>query len=392
MDLHGKHLLEGLAESGHKIIVISTRHPSGKEYEEVNGIRIFYLPHTTFGSPRKGWKRESINKFTAIVEEEEIHAVLSQSRAAYGIAKTARKLRIPVIAIMHGYETMILRSVWNEVRNSKKGCLQLVKVSLATLYYSIFQEYPVLLNSSAIIAVSDNLAKVLEKKPFVDKNKITVIHCGIDLTVFNPSDEKRRKIREYLNISNQHQVILFLSLLSKQKGADVVLRAVKELSTERKDIKLVIAGDGEYLTEARRLAKELHIEQSVSFPGFIPNEETSGYYNAADVFVFPTLRLESFGIVIAEAMACGKPVIASNIGSIPDVIDDGLNGILIPPGDYQELAKQINRLLKEREYCKKLSENSIQKANEKFGLNRMVEETSAVLKSHIKDRSSVSGL
>jgi glycosyltransferase involved in cell wall biosynthesis len=392
MDLHGKHLLEGLASKGHEVIVISTKHPSGKEYENINGIRLYYLQNTTFGSPRKKWEEESIKRFKAISGRGKIDVILSQSRAAYGVAKIAKDMGIPVVTIMHGYQTMILRSIWNQVRNFRKGYLTFFKASLATFYYSVFQEYPLLMNSSAIIAVSDNVGEVLGRKPFIDRNKISVINYGIDLGIFNVSQEKRKKTREYLNISDQDRVILFLSLLSKQKGADVALRSFKELSEKETNIKLIIGGDGEYLGEAKRLAKALHIEQAVSFPGFVPNEETSGYYNAADVFVFPTLRLESFGIVIAEAMACGKPVIASNIGSIPNVIDNGLNGILIPPGDYRELTQQIRRLLKDQDYFNMLSQNAHLKATSNFGLDRMVEKTISVLELVRKDCTTVSDL
>ncbi len=386
MDLHGKHLLKRLAGKGHEVIVISTRHPSGKEYEKINGIRIYYLGRTTFGSPRGGWRKESIKKFKAILGKEKIDLVLSQSRAGYGVAKTAKKMKIPIVTIMHGYQTMILYSIWNQVKNFRKGYLHFLKTSIVTLYYSIFQEYPVLMNASAIIAVSKKVAEVIGRRPLINKNKIRVINYGIDLETFHVSEEKRRKTREFLNLSDQDRVVLFLSLLSKQKGANMAIRAFKELSTKEKDIKLIIAGDGEYLVEAKRLAKDLNIEKAVSFPGFIPNEKTSGYYNAADIFVFPTLRLESFGIVLAEAMACGKPVIASNIGSIPNVIDNGINGLLIPPGDYQELAKQIRRLFNDKDYFNRLSENARSKATKNFGLDEMVAKTIEVFESLKKEK------
>jgi glycosyltransferase involved in cell wall biosynthesis len=260
-----------------------------------------------------------------------------------------------------------------------------LKTLLSSIYYSLFQEYRVLINSSAIIAVSDKVAKVIGRRPLIDNKKIRIINYGIDLENFSVSKEKRRKTRESLNIADQDRVVLFLSLISKQKGADVALRAFKELSKNERNIKLIIGGDGEYLDEAKRLAKALHIEQAVSFPGFVHNEQTSSYYNAADIFVFPTLRLESFGIVIAEAMACGTPVIASNIGSIPDVIDNGVNGVLIPPGDFEELASQIRRLFKDTDYSKMLSENGRLKATNRFGLGRMVKETIRVFESVVNN-------
>ena len=384
MDLHGKHLLEGLSERGHTIVVISTKHPSGKEYEEIKGIKIYYLNHTIFGSSRKGWKRQSINKFKDIIKTEKIDIALSQQTGGYGVAEIARRRGIPFVTIMHGYETMIFKSILNQVMNFKKDYLSLVKSFLSSLYYTIFQELPILKNSSTIIAVSDGVSKVIEKRSFIDRDNIKVINNGIDLKLFKFSGEERAETRLKLNIANHDKVVLFLSLLSKQKGTDIAIKALNELTDNNKNIKLIIAGDGEYLEEARLLVNRLNLESSVIFAGFVRNEDTVQYYNASDIFIFPTLRLESFGIVIAEAMACGKPVIASDVGCIPDVIDNGINGILIPIGDFKELARQINLLLDDPQYSTMLTQNARRKALERFGLDRMIDETIKVFESVIK--------
>jgi glycosyltransferase involved in cell wall biosynthesis len=379
MDLHGKHLLQGLSERGHKIIVISTKHPSGKEYEEINGIRIHYLKHTTFGSSRKGWKKQSINKLKDIVKKETIDVVLSQSISGFGVVKVAKSMGIPTVTIMHGYASMDFLSILNQVWNFKESYLYLTKSLFSDVYYFIFQELSIIKNSSVVIAVSNRVAKVIGQRPLIDRNKIKVINYGIDLKLFKFSEEESKKTRLELNISNHDKVILFLSLLSKQKGADIAIKAFNELSKNNNGIKLIIAGDGEYLEDAKLLVNNFKIKSRVIFTGFVRNEDTVQYYNASDIFIFPTLRLESFGIVIAEAMACGKPVIASNIGSIPDVIDNGINGILIPIGDFKELAKQINLLLNDQQYSAMLTQNAQRKALERFGLDRMVEKTIKVL-------------
>lgn len=388
MDLHGKNLLEGLAGKGHEVIVISTRHPSGKEYERINGIRLYYLQNTTFGSPRRGWKKASLKALLGILEAERIDLVLSQSLAGCGVVRFCKNRRIPFVTIMHGYETMILFSIVHQVMNFREGYLYLGKSFVSSLYYSIFQEFPLLKHSSKLIAVSDKVARVLGKRPFVNRKKITVVNYGIDLEVFRSSEKKRRETRRSLNLLEEDQVILFLSLISKQKGADVAIKALKLLSGEGKKIKLIVAGDGEYLHGAKRLAKKLGIADKTIFPGFVRNEDTSLFYNASDVFIFPTLRLESFGIVIAEAMACGKPVIASRIGSIPTVIEDGINGILFKPGDYEELATQIKRLINDQKYSKTLSQNASSKALQRFDLDRMIDSTERILECAIsKERN-----
>jgi glycosyltransferase involved in cell wall biosynthesis len=385
MDLHGRHLLEGLAQRGHDVTVVSTKHPSSREYEEINGIRFHYLNDTTFGSSRKAWKKESLRAFKDIFRTRKVDLIVSQSRAGYGVVNFANREAIPFVTIIHGYETLILWSIMNQVANFKRGYLQLMKTVLLSTYYSLFQEFPILRHSSGIIAVSPKVAQVIGLRPFVNKNKIEIIYPGIDLRLFRPSKQQRIRKRLELKLVDTDRVILFLSLISKQKGADIAIKALRELCISDRNIKLILVGDGEYLEGAKRLAKELGILEKVIFAGFIPNEQTSLFYNAVDIFIFPTLRLETFGIVIAEAMACGKPVIASNIGSIPDVIDDGINGILFPPGDYQELASQIKRLLNDQNYSKMLSENAYRKAKAKFGMARMVEKSITVFESLVKN-------
>jgi len=374
MDLHGKHLLEALSERGHEIIVISTRNPSRMEYEKRESIEIHYLKHTTFGSSRRGWARESSKKFLDIIKSEKIDIVVSQSTAGFSVSKIARKIGIPFVSIMHGYETMVLKSILNQVLNFHEGHFYLMKSFLSCIYITFFEEYPALLNSTSIIAVSHNVAKVLEKRPLINKKKISVIINGIDLNLFDRNLEVRKSTRRCLNILDQEYVLLFLGVISKQKGADIAIKSLKALSNHE-NVKLILAGDGEYLEEVKYLAIELGVEKRIIFTGYIPNEETHGYFNAADVFIFPTLRLESFGIVLAEAMACGKAVIASDIGSVSEVIDDGVNGILVPPGDFRNLSRAIGILLNDPKYSETLGQYARQKASRKFGLNRMVDKT-----------------
>lgn len=383
MDLHGKHLIQGLARLGHKITVITTKHSEGKNREVMGNIKIHYLQGTTFGSSRKGWKKESIRKFREITELERIDVVLSQSKAGYGIAKIASKMGIPCVAIMHGYETMVFRSGLNQTMNFGRGYARLIKAFLSCLYYSLFQEYPLLRNSSAIIAVSDGVANVFKGRPLIHSKKITRIYNGIDISIFKPSDLLRAELRRKLGIHDEDRVILFLSIVSKQKGADIAIKAFNALPRHENN-RFIIAGDGDYLGEAKKLVKKLGFESKVIFPGLIPNEETVKYYNACDIFIFPTLRLESFGIVLAEAMACGKPVITSKIGSIPEVIENHKEGILVPPGDSRELARQISRVLTDRDLSNKLVQNALQKASREFGLDKMIERTVDVLESMTK--------
>jgi len=109
--------------------------------------------------------------------------------------------------------------------------------------------------------------------------------------------------------------------------------------------------------------------------GYIPREKTPGYINASEIFILPTLRQEGMPFSLLEAMACGKPVIASKIGGIPSVIDDGVNGLLIPPGNISKLIEKTTFLLNNKDFTDKLADNARKKVIQNFSHEKMVEET-----------------
>ena len=123
------------------------------------------------------------------------------------------------------------------------------------------------------------------------------------------------------------------------------------------------------------MAHQFDIQNNVIFAGHISNEEIFRFYNASDIFLFPTLRVEAFGRVLIEAMSCKKPIIASRIGGIPSIIDDGENGLLFTPGNIEELIDKILFLLQNETFANKLATNAREKAVKKFSLEKMIEET-----------------
>jgi glycosyltransferase involved in cell wall biosynthesis len=109
------------------------------------------------------------------------------------------------------------------------------------------------------------------------------------------------------------------------------------------NIELTIAGDGPEEQALRALAKDFSIGDRVRFLGYVANEDLRREYLEADLFVLPTLS-EALGSVVLEAMSCGLPVIATDVGGIPEMIEDGVNGFLVPPGDAARLAQAISQL------------------------------------------------
>ena len=186
------------------------------------------------------------------------------------------------------------------------------------------------------IAVSRAALKMISRY-FADRYRI--IPNGIDYAHFAAEVPP---IPKY--IDNKRN-ILFLGRQEKRKGLPYLLEAYARLKRERPDIRLIVVGpDGGMRAACERYVRQNRLEDVV-FAGFVPYEELPRYYKTADVYCAPNTGHESFGIVLLEAMAAGTPIVASNIGGFADVVEDGVEGVLVPPRDADALASAMDRLL-----------------------------------------------
>lgn len=144
--------------------------------------------------------------------------------------------------------------------------------------------------------------------------------------------------------------IVALGRLVEKKGFGVLIRAFAELAQQHGRVRLVVGGEGSLRTSLEALAQNYGIQNQVVFPGRIPWDQVVDFFALADVYVLPSIQdsqgnVDGLPTVLIEALACGLPVIASDIGGVRLVIKDGENGLLIPPGDSQSLGKALDQLL-----------------------------------------------
>ncbi len=175
-------------------------------------------------------------------------------------------------------------------------------------------------------------------------HKVEVIPAGVNLDTFHPVD--RDEARRALGIAEEN-VILYVGRIEPLKGIDILLRAVPMLEREQ-DLRVLIvggspSGDAE-LDRLRTLAKDLDIQDSVTFTGSVPQHRLPAYYAAADVFVLPS-HSESFGLAALEAMACGTPVVVSRVGGLKTFIKSGETGYLVPWRCPESFAQRLDVLL-----------------------------------------------
>jgi len=161
------------------------------------------------------------------------------------------------------------------------------------------------------------------------------------------------------------------------KGISQLIEAIPKILERGNNIRVVFVGDGSHKSEYKKLAKYLGVEKKVLFFGITNKVEE--LLSIADVFCLSSIN-EALSFAILEAMAEGKPVVATKVGGIPEVVVDKVTGLLIPPGNTQELANAINKLLEDKPLARKLSKNAKVRINENFRFDRMLKKTIATYK------------
>jgi glycosyltransferase involved in cell wall biosynthesis len=176
----------------------------------------------------------------------------------------------------------------------------------------------------------------------------SVIPYGADTTRIapRPADES---LRERLGIVPGLRVLFAMQRLSALKHVEVAIQSVRHLLDQGiDDFVLLVGGDGPDADKLRQLVATLNLREHVKLVGFVPEEHVGCYFALADVFVFPSV-FETFGVVLAQAMAASLPVVATRNSAIPEVVQDGLTGLLSPPLDAEAMAGSIALLLANKE-------------------------------------------
>jgi glycosyltransferase involved in cell wall biosynthesis len=238
----------------------------------------------------------------------------------------------------------------------------LFKIHKYTVMKLIFDRAEKIFVTSLDYSRSSFLSKICEKSP----EKIVEIPNGVDIIKFNPSNDGSI-IRKRLNIENK-KIILFVGALDRPhyfKGVDVLLESYKIIINS--NCHLIIVGDGDLKQNYIEKAEKLGVNSQITFAGRVSVDDLPLYYAASDVTVLPSTTMgEAFGLVLVEALATGKPVIASNLPGVRSVVDDGENGFLVIPRSSEDLAFKIKKILGDDKMCFKFGKAGRRKVEEKY--------------------------
>jgi glycosyltransferase involved in cell wall biosynthesis len=214
------------------------------------------------------------------------------------------------------------------------------------------------------------------------------IFSGIDLDAFHRyRQEDLDNLREELGLQRSDRVIGFVSKLWEGKGHETALQAMTQVAASVPEAKLLLVGEGPIEKKLRELTRKLGIERSVIFAGF--RTKIAELTSLCEICILPSF-FEGMGRVLLEAGACGKPVVASNVGGIPDVVKDRMTGFLVPPGDSSALFGEILRLLSDPDLAREMGEAAKQRINEKFDVRTMVREIVELYEEYLCRKGRIS--
>ena len=220
-----------------------------------------------------------------------------------------------------------------------------------------------------LIAVSNFTKQRIVEKYHITPDEIDVVYNGVE-----DEHSHHRRFDSGLDAAMRGKpIILFVGRVDdRRKGLDVLLNAIPVM-LRHLDVRLIVAGGGD-LALAKSLATSLRVAKSVRFLGFVDDEKLWNLYEACDVYVSPS-RLEGFGLSIAEAMLVGKPVVATNVGGVAEIVTDGENGLLVKSGDSVGLGIATVRILLDKEKSDVFSKNNQAKMRNSFSWSKAAEST-----------------
>jgi len=375
-----------LARMGHQVVILDRKY--GKDdppVEKIEGVEIAKLNVTQLPSSRApGFLRFVLAEFNAILFALAVSRYLRENSSNIDVIH----LHLTSIGLIVSILNRRLRSKMFYTCHLSQWAFATNKLGISERAHLLLDSY-LMRRVTRVIALNDTARESFTHIGKVKAENIAVVPNGVDTDFFNPYIEMEEIARERYGLEGK-LTVLFVGRLVKIKGVDHLLKAADAIVNRfgHKHTLFMLVGSeadtgvDEPVNMGEMLAYIRHhqLEKNIMLTGALPLEEVRALYSACDIFVLPSLG-ESGPIVTLEAMASGKPVIATKIGDTPHQIRDGWNGFLIDPGNEQQLAEKITYLIDNRDDRGRMGENSRRYAEEEFDWGKVSERLLAVYQS-----------
>ncbi|MGB9679516.1 MAG: glycosyltransferase [Thermoanaerobacteraceae bacterium] len=308
------------------------------------------------------------NLIRKYVSENKVDMIVANDVISLLAAKQAN-LNLPCLLTVHGY-----------LADEYIASNSVVKDSLEEKYLRAIEEIAYTISDN-IVTVDKRLKKYIEnviKNDSISK-KICVINNFVDINKFKINNKE--KIGESIKI-------LCPRRLTPKNGVIYAVKAINNIIIEGYKVKLIIAGNGEEKISIEKYINEENIEDYVELLGSVDNNNMPDLFNKCDIIIIPSINVSNVEVATSigaiEAMACGKPVIASNIGGLREIIIDGYNGFLVPEKDPEAIAEKIKYIILNPELSKEIGQNARKTVEEKFSTEIAIKKYYDVYKKTIE--------
>lgn len=296
-----------------------------------------------------------------------VHTQLEFSIALGGPA--ARLAGIPCVSTLHTFDDPVPRT-----RDAARAKL---------MWWSLRRTH------NAVVAVSEAVGRHHVDRGELDPRRVFTIYNGVNLEAFEPRDESTRsETRASLGLQPDTPIVIGVSVLREAKGFQYLIAALPDVLVRVPDATLVIVGEGDHGPSLRQQVRDLDLDRHVIFTGH--RTDIADLLAAGDVFVLPTLG-DVLPTAVAEAMATGLPVVASDVGGVPEMVVDRTTGYLVPPADPPSLAMACSRLLLDRNRAHRMGLAGRLVAEERFDIRTQAERLGAFYGSVLRGAARPAG-
>ncbi len=330
------------------ITVYSGTKAGFKKPSSMDGVRFVPCYSTDILFPVDNWffNRSLIQKAKAInADVYEAHAV-----SGYGFPESLKKLRIkkPFIHTIHGV-------LADEFEQAKKNGYPSIRGRAANYFMEKLSklEEETAKDATLVVTISNYSLEKIQKYYGIERSKVRIVPNGVDIEKFKPMDNKA--VRRQFGLGNE-ACVLFVGSLIPRKGLGFLVEAAKKVVKDQHDTKFLIVGDGPLRNQLSDSLKSANLSSNFKFIGNLKEEMLPKVYNCADVFVLPSIQ-EGQGIVLLEAQASGKPVVAFDIGGVNETVQNKETGLLVNSGNANALADALLKLLTDKDLREKMGSN-----------------------------------
>ncbi len=375
-------LARELHRQGVHIEVISGKSGAEPTAFDDEGVSVYYtrpLGNVHYYASRLPLVRRS-TEFIQLVRQQEINAVMNRLLAERSLASNIPTVvetpssanpswrydtvlkRVPYVVTVHGSYLLYKRQI-----GQRLGPLDYLRESL---------EIGFMRRAKAVIAPSEFVAGHYRK------SLGDVVHCiPCPVSLAEPEGHNDRAARP----ESDTVTVLFASALSRNKGVDTLADAIPLVLRSASQVRFVIVGhEGDVTADALQASfRRAGVDRVVQVIGYVPQNRIAAYFALCDLFVAPT-RAETFGTAIAEAMCAGKPAVASRVGGVPELIEDGVTGLLVTPGDPEALAAGIVRLAHDRKMRVTMGQRAADRIRQNYRMETIAQKRLELYTSALK--------